>query len=592
MWATTLPPEMTATSGTGNTWIPITAIKCGTDEITCIEVSEENSVVAVGDVAGNVSLWSVPNSSSSGFKRLFSTTLDSQVSSMTMSNEGKILVVGTEDGSLYDLKDWAKSDMEKIDSLDHIGGSGKIMKCLISPCWKGTSYTNAIFVVYHSGHYGIVDVNTHQLLSFCASGSNPIDLSEADETDNNESEIATRIDSDQVVFACVMRSNYEIITKIPELEEVKDVETSEVKITPTKDVIPAHETRKSFGFFKKSNSPSPQQSLTPPQGKNSTTVTAPVFPAAAPRYFVFIRGRYLVICDLEKFSLPSVSDRSPSIVFSNALPNAVKMKCIGEGEGPFIAAQNISIIEDSTRFWSQPIPCLSAIDSEGNSKILSIPSGDLVSISPVLPDVFSEDFHVKCSTILPNGNAYLSTSSYMIYSSTPENKDYPQVAPVPCRACANFTIPPRNQMLQVTIGDKDAAEHVKTKNEKKDKRRTSVMSFAMSGPVDFQKLFSKSLDVRRKEELFGSAFKLHEDDEDDNDNVNISSTNVKGTTGKAATTKAALDETRQAFEERGERMDRINKKLEDFGEGAKLYKKQSAQHKERMRKKAERWGFF
>jgi hypothetical protein len=32
--------------------------------------------------------------------------------------------------------------------------------------------------------------------------------------------------------------------------------------------------------------------------------------------------------------------------------------------------------------------------------------------------------------------------------------------------------------------------------------------------------------------------------------------------------------------------------MEDFGEGAKIYKKQSAAHKEKMRKKAERWGAF
>jgi hypothetical protein len=269
------------------------------------------------------------------------------------------------------------------------------------------------------------------------------------------------------------------------------------------------------------------------------------------------------------------------------------MKCIsdGDGDGPFVAAQDISIIEDSTRFWSQPIPCLSTIDSEGNVKILSIPSGDLMSSSPVLPQVFSDEFAIKSSTILPNGDVYLSTSSYMIYSSTPENKAYPPTTPIPCRAAADFTPPPLAQMLQVTIGDQDAASHVKAKTEKKGKRRSSVMGFAMSGPVDFEKLFSKSLDARRKDELFGASSNFDEDDEDDDDVV-ISSAHVQDTKSKAAGTKAALDETRQAFEERGERLGRLNKKMEDFGENAKLYKKNSAAHKEKMRKKAERWGLF
>jgi hypothetical protein len=298
--------------------------------------------------------------------------------------------------------------------------------------------------------------------------------------------------------------------------------------------------------------------------------------------------------------MPSISDKSASIVFSTALPNAVTMKCIseGRGDGPLVAAQDISIIEDSARFWSQPIPCLSTIDSEGNLKILSIPSGEVMSSSAVLPQVFSEEYAIRAATILPNGDAYLSTSGHMIYSSTPENKAYPQTAPAPCRAAADFSAPPPALMLHVTIGDKDAAAHVKTKTEKKDKRRGSVMGFAMSGPVDFQKLFSKSLDARRREELFGAAcsgFGEEDEDEDDGsdgDGVAVSSARVAGTRGQAAGTKAALDETRQAFEERGERLDRLNKKMEDFGENAKLYKKNSAAHKERMRKKAERWGLF
>lgn len=597
MWATSLPPEHTGTSGCGNSWIPLTAIKCGTQEITCIEVSEENNVVAVGDSSGNVSLWKIPDAANSGFKRVFTALLDSRVTSLSFSGVSTNLVAGTDDGSLYDSKDWSKSVMSKIESLDHIGASGSVIKTLVAPYWNGTAYTYAIYVIFKSGHYGVVDANSHQMLSFCSSGSNPIDLSEDDAASDDEDGSHDRVsdvDRNRLVYACVMNEKFEIITAIPDLSKEDTPEVEE--IVPVQEVTSTHTTpepKKSFGFFKKGNTPPPSALITPPrEGSSARGMSASPFviPATAPRFLVYLRGRYLVTCDLQKFGLPSISEKSSAIVFSAALPHAVTMKCISEGndDGPFVAAQDINIIEDSTRFWSQPIPCISTLDCEGNLKILSIPSGELISTSPVLPDVFSEEFNIKSSTILPNGNTYLSTSSHMIYSSTPENKAYPQTASVPCRAAPGFTVPPQSQMLHVTIGDKDAAAHIKTKAEKKDKRRGSVMSFALSGPVDFQKLFSKSLDSRRKDELFGASNSFNEEDEDDV----VSSAQVRSTQSKAAGTKAVLDETRQAFEERGERLNRLTKKMEDFGEGAKIYKKQSAAHKEKMRKKAERWGAF
>ena len=564
VWATSLPPDHTPSSGCGNTWIPLTAMKCGTQEITCIEVSEQNNVVAVGDSAGTVSLWQIPETASAGFKRLFSTLVDSRVSSLALSADGASLVAGTVDGSLYELKDWSKSKMVQIQSVDQISATGAIMKVLIAPYWKGTSYTYAMYVIYKSGHYAIVDVHTHQLLSFCSAGNNPIDLREGYGSDDEDDSCdgAQRVDPDQLVYACVMRGNFEIVTAMPELESVSEDDRGNDETdtpTTTTSVTEDHTSPlpKKKSFFQKGNTPPPAANVTPPRA------VAAAWPDAAPRYLVFLRGRYLVRCDLQKLALPSGSDRNSAAVYSAPRSNAVTMKCISEGDGPLVAAHDISIIEDSTRFWSQPIPCLSTIDSEGNLKVLSIPSGEVISHCSVLPQVFSEEFAIKSSTILPNGDAYLSTSSYMIYSSTPENKAYPQTTPIPCRAATDHTIPPKTQMLQVTIGDMDAVSHMKTKTDKKDKRRSSVMSFAMSGPVDFQKLFSKSLDARRKDELFGAANTF--DEEEEEDEVVVSSAHVKSTKSKAAGTKDALDETRQAFEERGERLGRLNKKMEDFG---------------------------
>jgi WD40 repeat protein len=249
VWAASLPTEHTASSGCGNTWIPLTAIKCGTQEIACLEVAHKNSVVAVGDVAGNVSLWQIPESASSGFSRLFSALLDSRVTSLCLSADGAVLVAGTEDGTLYESHDWGASAMTKIESLNHIGASGAIMKAFVAPYWTRAAYTSAIYVIYKSGHYAVVDLHTHQLLSFCSSGSNPIDLSEGDasasDDDDDSYEGVRSVDNDQLVYACVMRGDFEIVTEMPKLADVKDEEDEEESITtPVKEevVSSAHTT--------------------------------------------------------------------------------------------------------------------------------------------------------------------------------------------------------------------------------------------------------------------------------------------------------------------------------------------------------------
>jgi hypothetical protein len=72
----------------------------------------------------------------------------------------------------------------------------------------------------------------------------------------------------------------------------------------------------------------------------------------------------------------------------------------------------------------------------------------------------------------------------------------------------------------------------------------------------------------------------------------IKSDHVKDNTSSAGRTKAILDETRQNFEERGERINILNKRTEDFNMEAAKFKANSAAHKEKMKQKAQRWGVF
>mmetsp|Transcript_6254 Transcript_6254/g.9444 ORF Transcript_6254/g.9444 Transcript_6254/m.9444 type:complete len:1136 (+) Transcript_6254:136-3543(+) len=560
-WGVCLPPRNSGDCSRGNCWVPLTALKCGNAEVTYISYS--GSLLICGDDSGGVVVWDTDQTSpdtKSAQERLRS-TVNQSVTCAVVGGAGAELFVGTRDGAVFAKCNWDSSDLVRVNALEHIGASGSVLYMFHAPYWKDVDLQPGVYVVYASGHVAVLHSSSLEVM---AVSSCVYDTDDDDDTEYG------------VPFACVINSKFEVITDVPKCGDGS-------KSKPTS--VSAHDSASSTGSGGKSGAPissaPPASSFMKKFKRNSSdTYAAPPHtkptdppPITAPKYVVFVQGKSMRRCEIAQFCRSTPTGLS--------LPGCGGVYSRPVAAAPIVTASVVSYIEDATRFWTSPLCALACVDETADMYFLSLQSGHGISRFDALPQVMTEPYNVHSAYILANGNTFIGCSGNMIFSAAPLNSEYLPTAATPSRASTMWSPPDSAQLMNVQ------RESESVGNKGKSKRRAS---FLMGSPVDLDKLFAKTYEQHQKDELFNS--RKNDKVKGEEEGYKISRDEARNASSTAARTKVTLDETRQNFEERGERINRLNKKMEDFGIEAKKYKANSQAHKEKMRKNAQKWGIF
>ena len=238
---------------------------------------------------------------------------------------------------------------------------------------------------------------------------------------------------------------------------------------------------------------------------------------------------------------------------------------------------------------------LACVDDEGLVRVVSFKSRSPVHHASTLEGVTaiqcngdeedsSQSTLLLTGCLLANGSCYLVGKGVMQYSATIVFNDDELDSmtkqlnllglPLPERAIP--TSKELNKDLVLLHGREQTLQNLKNQLKK---RRSSVISLS-AAPTDLYKVFQKTREQRSREELFGK-------DDSSGKESETYKTNVS-----AGKVKNELDELKEGFAERGERINRIAMKMDDFKQNALAYREKVREQKATLQKRNTRWGLF
>jgi hypothetical protein len=206
----------------------------------------------------------------------------------------------------------------------------------------------------------------------------------------------------------------------------------------------------------------------------------------------------------------------------------------------------------------------------------------LINHSQLVNETEDESQSLDFGCIMPNGNCYLvRQGGEMVHTTTISlvNSTLHLPYPLPDRASPGATAPKGGLMLLHGRESAIAAQRTAAR-----KRRTSMLKLS-STPFELSKLFTKSRDQRAKDELTGAI-------EEQPRGATARSSPAVNTANKATKATSGLSETREAFDQRGQKINRAAIKADEIKDTASQFNKVAKEQKEELKKKSNRWGLF
>ena len=315
--------------------------------------------------------------------------------------------------------------------------------------------------------------------------------------------------------------------------------------------------RKVTAAFKKFASDAPNDTAS-----NQAPSQVPI-PPDAPRYLLRAVGNSIVTFDLLKFATSIGSGK-----FSSTKPGAVNAQTVSDDL--LVAMQLVSYLEEAARGWADPVPCVVSVDLLGVTRVVSAKEQQIWSTVSALPGVLGQQSQLSAASVLSNGDMFLLENQSILHSAYPISRQYIQVKPTAIRSSALVASPPSSFQLKPS---KEPAIKAQRKG-----------LFGGTGATDLEKIFSKTMEQRQKDELIGNLEERHKAED-----VPSASDRVQRSTMRA---KDVMSETRDAFKERGEIATRLASKTENLQDNARTFKEQTAALRDNMKQKEKRWGLF
>jgi hypothetical protein len=476
--------------------------------------------------------------------------------------------------------------------MSRLGGIlGSVAHLVIAPYWAlGCGYTNvsALYVSYSNGFLAILNAETKELCGFTKSNASTTTQVEVSEGDSGAPSCLKFDNTGRayypVCFGGVFSSSFELASdaiKEPEKESERAADSDDSdEDVPEPAPVPATTGKK------KSDNKSPsnwiarsimKSSSSSDASKNAVNTTPR--PNDAPKYFVRVCNKTVVLFDLSKISVPPTPKKSDFIEAQAGIA-----KIVYNFDESIVGASLVSYVEDAARFWSSPFCTLSCVDLNSTMYDLAFTSKDLRMLCCInlLQDKLSTEVELRSSIVLPNGRIYMQQNGLMIFTATPQDTKYVPVQGLPAR-CRTHCITPTTAALGATSPETAAL--------KRKASRMSIIGLGTAAPAELDKLFAKTYDQLLKDDLlYMESIKAAEVEEENDD---IQKHQIAQAIKASASVKSnVMDETRQAFEERGRRLQELSEKTAKLSLTAAEYRAHTSAQKERLRRKAQRWGLF
>jgi hypothetical protein len=605
--------------GRGNVWQPLKAFRCGSSEVRVLAHDDHAGLLAAGDESGLVVLWEIYDARTgkgatdilqqlyedadensrtdeaalysryqpNDFREVLRVQLKDPITSLLLLPNTLTLFVGTEDGSVHACSNFNPANGKTLvpvskPSPNHAVGA--VLRFQFAQYSIFGAVVPAVYVYHSSGQLAVVELNT---LSVLASYTAPVGFEES---------------TSHVSQLLVLNSAYVHLAP-PTLQETtsavsaaaaaavsafKSTSGSADATDPSAPVKPARISM--FASRAKASTPPPQPQATPatvaPSGGNEESLDS----ATSPRFLMLVRDKVLLTYDLSRLSRhpqqqPSSaagsiwrsSQPSPSSPVSTA--GAVSSRVVAQF--PLVASTLLQYTanDDDEEKITTGFGC---INSRGVFVLVSVRHRAPVSHFNLLEGVVDADSSEEAPTVsigavLSNGNCYFcSRSRSMIYSATTRSEAHTLLTCVLPDAASPQSSPPDKLLCLLTGREQQLANMKMTLK----KRRSSVINMS-AAPTDLYKVFAKSREQRGRDDLLAEAHTPRDDD------------SAAKSTGRAAT-KAVSDlaQVRQNFEERGQKINQIALKMDDFKESAQQYRQTVSDQKNKLKQKNARWGLF
>eukprot|EP00981_Chlorochromonas_danica_P011135 scaffold3776_cov166-Ochromonas_danica.AAC.10 len=545
----------------------------------------------------------------SSLKEVYRTKLPRRITSILVLGALQRVYVGLEDGSLYFSDDLRLDSLNKV-QMEENSESGALLAFHLSYVPNQDQLLPVVFAYFASGRLVGCDVLTGRVI-LTITALKVLDMFRGEEENHGESRVtascallangslASPPATEAILYIASRAKNMAESSPRASEADAAGESASPTPSPPAPPIAAVEEQRSSFRrtFFgrvtvSKTSPPPPPPTLSPvpissDKNRADQSPTPPPPPprnidfdrAQIPTKLCFLHGRFLVTFDLRKVgNLMGKKKESFAVMTEMATASSVKevsdKQIVTARSLLFSSVENDTPREEITS-WSHYLAC---VDKEGLLRLLAPGSTKVVCEANLLEGVL-EDSSIELTkgSVLPNGSIYLLQRNSLLLSTTFQSPDSILSAVPPDRASTTAgKVDPRNFLLhgrESTISQSKAALK---------KRRSSVISLS-SAPTDLYKIFAKTRDQRQRDELLSSS-----DVEEEEVVTSAKRSNQK--TQKVIHTE--MHQLKDSLEERGEKINRITLKMENFKQSAADFRATARAQREKLQQKNNRWGLF
>ncbi|KAJ1428060.1 hypothetical protein B484DRAFT_447799 [Ochromonadaceae sp. CCMP2298] len=499
-------------------------------------------------------------------REILRTRLGCGITSLLLLAEFRYIFVGTEEGDVRVCCDFASGLFSQVEGLRKAsaGAVGTVGAVL------GLTYGNfllseghlvaAVYAAYSDGTVTVIDLASLAVVAY-GMGSN-----EDEEDQTGQLDMAITNGSYDRLMPPTLRA-----VALAQAEAVHS-EHSHSEHSASALAFSSPDKRKKKTFFKFGAAEEEEEEAPPPGPRGK------VIPARyEPRFLSLVRGQLIAVYDLHKFTRTHTKTCLPGHSPTHAMhTKVISQKSIVTSRFLTFAGDEDVDEEEEVR----SICCAASVTVEGMVVLTSVQKRAPIGHAHLLEGVFSsEEGELARGAILPNGNCYLAPSdSSMVYSACFSIRDSTlRLAPrLPDR-----TLPEANPP-HASLQFKHGRESILRAQRAANRRRRSTVMKIMS-PFELSKVFAKTREQRQKEDLFGK---------EKAPSAENSPKKAAPQPNKAQAALGGLQDTKQALEDRGERIARAALKADDIKDGAKDFKETVARQKAALEKKNARWGLF
>jgi hypothetical protein len=518
------------------------------------------------------------------------------ITTMKIIPEYMMIVIGTVNGATFTIALYNRNPAPIAVNLSSFGIRESVAGITFSYYFRQETieYVPAVYLSFESNIIVVFHLISHEILAYCGS---PMDITsvatakttvvEENEDEEGEEEHSEYSDMTQTntstAYACVLDAADNLFIPPSSIVPAEIISTCK---RPSPEEREKAILRKSvFAMFSSSSSETSSSANTATSAtietRRASNATVPQDPASfiLPHKLILLSGRRLLSYNILKFTPPKKSGANTITAANTSIVNS---KIISTTD--IISGNLVSYIEEASRAWSEPLPCLLIANCEGGVFALRLKDKSSVGYINLFEGILLRPIKFSSGIVLQNGVCYFSDHNRTIYSARASSITHILSQPLPTRGIVSSFYSTHSR-LSTGRESRVAA----TLGAASKKKRQSTLGLTAS-VTDLEKIFSKTKDQRAKDDLLGtrdrnlSVISDHSSDSDSNSIQNVKQ-DVRGVTNTMA-------EARQALEERGEKLEQLAKQSDDLKNVARDFQQNAKAQKDVMKQKNSRWGLF